>query len=260
MKGKGKRNHIGGTHDSTSSREKEGRPKTRGKVSVDRGRKREREVRTSFRVESRDEILRNLGTENKGELEDRCTTHKSVDSRTWDRIPTKGTAMTPIRLNDSKPREVRIPLQSIDKERLHSAVRKPLKENKRPKMKPRKNMVFRPECRAMVEKQKKDEEQHRVIKREASLLWDLLDNPVYDSPYDPESLFSADAIRIAKRGRRCTAETAVLGSNATRKAIRDFERTARRHGNDDAEVERLREYPDALAAYKRTLRKIRARR
>ena len=91
-------------------------------------------------------------------------------------------------------------------------------------------------------------------------IWARLDHPVFDSPMNHESGFGEDGILVAKRGRRCTMETRLLGSNQTKKKkTRDFERSARRYGNDDEEIRRLREYPEALEQYRRTLSALRRR-
>ena len=89
---------------------------------------------------------------------------------------------------------------------------------------------------------------------------ELLDNPAHGAPSGPEQDFSKDVISIAKRGRRCTAETAVLGCHATQKAIRNHERRDRRYGNEEVEIGRFREYTDAVTAYKRTMRRLLRRR
>ena len=86
-------------------------------------------------------------------------------------------------------------------------------------------------------------DQHDRVNDEALALWARLDDPVYDSPAIPESGFPTSAVEIAKRGRRCAEETAVCGSNKTRKAIRDHERSAAKHGDEEAEADRLTEYP-----------------
>ena len=51
-----------------------------------------------------------------------------------------------------------------------------------------------------------------------------------------------------------------MGGNNAKKAIMDFERSAKKNGDENAEVERLREYPDALAGYRRILRRVKASR
>ena len=83
---------------------------------------------------------------------------------------------------------------------------------------------------------------------------------MHDAPSDPEKDFTGEVIAIAKRGRKCTAETAVLGSNATQRAIRNHERSAKRHGNNEVEIGRLRAYQAAAIAYKRTMRMLLRRR
>ena len=123
------------------------------------------------------------------------------------------------------------------------------KENMKPKK------AARPVPRALRAAQRQTEEHHRSMKQQAVQLWTLLGNPVFYSPANPEDGFTSEAIAIAKRGRRCAHETVRLGSNATNRAIRDHERSAKRHGNHDDEVERLREYPNALVGYARILRR-----
>ena len=100
------------------------------------------------------------------------------------------------------------------------------------------------------------EAHHRATKEQAAKLWELLDHPVYDSPVDPEALFPADVTAIAKRGRRSTQETACLGINATKRDIREHERSARKRCNDGEEILRLREYPTALANYNRVIGRL----
>ena len=150
---------------------------------------------------------------------------------------------------------LRKPQTAIYKDRLASGTA-PRKQGER---KPRKNRVFRPVSQALADSQKKAEAEHRRTKEEAKQLWYLLARPVYDSPSDPASTFSADAVAMGKRGRRCTIETAVLGSNNIHRAIRDFERSAKMNGNETAEVERLEEYPAALDSYHRILRRVNER-
>lgn len=91
-------------------------------------------------------------------------------------------------------------------------------------------------------------------------LWNLLDNPVYYSPRNAESHFPDYAIKAAERGRRCDMEISLLGSNVANRAIRDFERSARRHGGDQVGLERLTEYHNAIDGYQRILRRMHARR
>ena len=78
----------------------------------------------------------------------------------------------------------------------------------------------------------------------------MLGNPVYDAPVDIEACYPLAVLNIAKGGRHRTFETAVLGSNRTNRAIRDHERSAKRHGEADIEVARLIEYPEALKTTK----------
>ena len=96
---------------------------------------------------------------------------------------------------------------------------------------------------------RRQKSKHEDAKLEDLALWDRLDAPVYDSPLIPESGFSEKAIEMAIRGRRCSEETVACGSTKTRKAIRDHERSAAKHGDVDAEVERLSEYPRARRRY-----------
>lgn len=117
-----------------------------------------------------------------------------------------------------------------------------------------------PLSQAAVQARRNIETRHLQIKDEAHQLWPLLEHPVYESPMNPENHFPAEAATLAKRRRRWALETVLLGISRTRKAVRDFERIARRNGNDREQVERLRGYPNALTGYKRILRKLRARR
>ena len=91
-------------------------------------------------------------------------------------------------------------------------------------------------------------DQHQKVKQDAIRLWGLVDHPVYDSSRNPELGFSAEAVAVAKRGRRNTAETALIGGTETKKAARGHERSARRYGINE-EVERLRGYPTAMEKY-----------
>ena len=86
----------------------------------------------------------------------------------------------------------------------------------------------------------------------------ILDHPVFDAPLGPEKGFSEESILVAKRGRRCTMEKQLLGSNLAKKT-RDFERSARRYGNEGGEMKLLQEYPDALQKYQKTVAAIRQR-
>ena len=94
---------------------------------------------------------------------------------------------------------------------------------------------------------RRQKSKHEDIKLEAPALWERLDAPVYDSPLTPEYGFSEKEIVMAKRGRRCSEETAVFGSTKTRKAIRDHERSAA--CDVGAEIERLSEYPRSRRRY-----------
>ena len=105
----------------------------------------------------------------------------------------------------------------------------------------------------------RQKEHHDSVKKEALALWNRLDAPVYDSPMIPEAGFSSKAIEMAKRGRRCVEETAVCGSTKTRKSIRDFERSAARHGSVEEEVIRLSEYPVARERYLSIMNHLRQR-
>ena len=60
---------------------------------------------------------------------------------------------------------------------------------------------FRPSSHVALQAQKDMEMKHRQVKMEAHQLWFLLENPVYDSPINPELQFSRDAITLAKRGK-----------------------------------------------------------
>ena len=72
-----------------------------------------------------------------------------------------------------------------------------------------KEKVARPVSQALIAAQKKEEEKHRKHKEDAKRLWQRLDNPVFDSPLNPEASFPEEAIAIAKRGRQSTLETSV---------------------------------------------------
>ena len=211
-----------------------------------RGREREmRYNRVSSEIQNIDETD---GKENKGggrgtpePLGRRENNRKSCDSRTADRVPTTGTTMTPLRQ----------PQPAIYKERLP---KRPVKRQQGER-KPRGRLVFRPASQARTEAQRKTEAEHRRTREEAEQLRYLLDHTVYDSPSNPDALFSAVAVAIAKRGRRCVIETALLGSNNTRSAIRNFDRRAKKHGDENAEVGRLKEYHTALDSYHRIMRR-----
>ena len=116
-----------------------------------------------------------------------------------------------------------------------------------------KTIAGRPVDPAIVAVQKKREVTHRRVKSDAVRLWSILGNPVFDSPMHHDRGFIEDAILVAKRGRRCAMETHMLGSNLTKKKTRDFERSARRYGNEGEELRRLTEYPEALKKYHLTL-------
>ena len=55
-------------------------------------------------------------------------------------------------------------------------------------------------------------------------------------------------------------ETEEVGSNNTRRQIRDFERIDKHHVGGNVEAGRPREYPEAVDAYYRIIRKVQARR
>ena len=121
----------------------------------------------------------------------------------------------------------------------------------------REEIFERPVSNAMKDFQKQVEKQHRKVREHAVELWGLLDNPVFDGPLDPESAFSKEAILQDKRGRMSTLGTARIGSNNTKRAIRDFERSARRYGSVNEEAGRLREYPTAAINYVRIMTRLR---
>ena len=52
----------------------------------------------------------------------------------------------------------------------------------------------------------------------------------------------AEVIDMASSGRQCAVESEAFGRTQTRKSFRNFERSAREHGNATAEEERLLEY------------------
>ena len=85
--------------------------------------------------------------------------------------------------------------------------------------------------------------------QEALRLWRRIDQPTDDQPRGPESGFSEDAIAMAKRGRQCAAESVACGSARARRAIRHYERIARKHGGVTMEAERLLEYPHSAHRY-----------
>ena len=107
--------------------------------------------------------------------------------------------------------------------------------------------------------QKRLSEHHDGIKQKAVQLWSILGNPVFDVPLNPETGFSAEVVAAAKRGRRCTFETSWLGSDATKKAIRDHERSEKKNSLENEEVGRLREHPEELTGYQRIMRRLIAR-
>ena len=115
-----------------------------------------------------------------------------------------------------------------------------------------KEQTVRPMSEEVRQAQQKLSEKHQKVKQDAVRLWELIDNPVYDAALDPEREFSAEAIAVAKRGRRSTMESALVGSIG-QSAVRDFERSAKRHGADE-EVKRLSEYPEALERYEKIMK------
>ena len=95
----------------------------------------------------------------------------------------------------------------------------------------------------------KQGDRHVTAKEEALKLWKRLGNPAVDSPLTPEKGFSTESINVAKRGRKCTVESSVCGSTTTRRAIRNWERSAKNNGDPTAEAQRLMEYPQATQRY-----------
>ena len=98
---------------------------------------------------------------------------------------------------------------------------------------------------------KKQEEAHGRIKVQAKTIWMRMDFPTADCPLYPECGMSDGAAAAAKSGRQCTMGSFACGSNQTRKALRDHERSARLKGDVALEEDRLREYPDARRRYMR---------
>ena len=84
-----------------------------------------------------------------------------------------------------------------------------------------------------------------------------MDNPVADGPSCPESGMSDEAISAAERGRQFELESAVCGSTATRRAIWDHERAAKKRGEVKLDAERLLEYPRAREQYMRLMSELR---
>ena len=83
--------------------------------------------------------------------------------------------------------------------------------------------------------------------------------PTADSPSYPEYGISDDAAIAAMRGRQCTFESYAFGSNQTRRALRDHERSAKLKGQVHLESDRLQEYPDARARYIALMAELRRR-
>ena len=104
---------------------------------------------------------------------------------------------------------------------------------------------------------KKQEEDHDRIKVEAKTIWMRMDSPTSDCPLYPECGMSDGAVAAAKRGRQCTMESFACGSNQTRKALRDHERSAKLKGKVTLEADRLREYPEARRRYVELMSELR---
>lgn len=90
------------------------------------------------------------------------------------------------------------------------------------------------------------------VNQEATQLWGRIDHPTADQTRNHEKGFSADAVAMAKRGRRRTFESA-CGSTETRKAIRNHERSAWKHGDVTMDAERLLEYPQDICRYNKVM-------
>ena len=103
------------------------------------------------------------------------------------------------------------------------------------------------------------EKEHHGRKNQALERWERLDNPSYDAPLNIEACYSEEVLNIAKRGRKCTLETAVMGRNKPKRARMDHERSAKLSGETEIEVELVREYPEALWRYRDVLFKFQAR-
>ena len=74
------------------------------------------------------------------------------------------------------------------------------------------------------------EEDHERAKEEARAIWKRLGRPTADCPAYPEYEMADAAAAAAKRGRQCIVEPYACGSNQTRRALRDHERSARKEG------------------------------
>ena len=67
----------------------------------------------------------------------------------------------------------------------------------------------------------------------------MLELPNADFALIPEQGYSKEAIGVAKRRPHGTLESSVRSSNYTRRAIRDYERSAKRYGDTAVEETRL---------------------
>ena len=80
-----------------------------------------------------------------------------------------------------------------------------------------------------------------------------LEHPNADCPLGPEHGFSKEAIDVAKRGKHYKLESAVFGSNYTRRESRGYGRIAKRYGADEMAAGRLLAYPREKQRYGETL-------
>ena len=103
--------------------------------------------------------------------------------------------------------------------------------------------------RKRIDNLKRKEENHTIAIEEATRLRNRMGNPAAYFPADPEKGFPLEAISVAERGRHRTEESAVFGSTQKRRAIRAFERSAKRYGDTAMEVGRLIGYPLEIQRY-----------
>ena len=92
------------------------------------------------------------------------------------------------------------------------------------------------------------EKEHQERKKQASGILRKLDNPVYDAPLNIEARYSEEVINIAKRGRNCTLETAVMGRNRKKRDLRDRERSAKLRGKTEIGANTQMRY-ESIAMY-----------
>ena len=201
-------------------------------------------------------------------LHNRGASHSTFDSRDIGKRGVGGTKMKPIQFPAPAIYKGRLGSRQGERDKKRSPpraidggkVRKCAISQKGKNSKGAKGLGDRPIPVEAREEQRRREATHRQVKKEALDFRNLLGNPVFYSPENHEARFPEAAISIAKRGKRSAFGSSIVGSNNTKKAIRNFERGAKMHGEKDLEIERLREYPDAQVAYRGILRRLKARR